>query len=130
MPASSFCEPNGHVKPATWNWFALADPEEPRPLFAFAGIWRKHQGPIKKDGPAVTLDVFSFMTTTPNEIVATVNHERMPVLLTTEEDHEKWLNGSVEEALGLVKPFRPELMTLVQAGYDKRDRVDGTASGS
>ncbi len=52
---------------------------EPRPLFAFAGIWRRHQGPIKKDDPAVVIDVFSFMTTAPNALVATVNHERMPV---------------------------------------------------
>ena len=98
MSASSFCEPNGELKPATWDWFTLADPEEPRPLFAFAGIWLRHQGPIKKDGPSITLDVFSFMTTTPNALETTVNHERMPVLLATEDDHEAWLNGSVEEA--------------------------------
>jgi putative SOS response-associated peptidase YedK len=114
VPASSFCEPNGKVKPATWSWFALSDAEEPRPLFAFAqlraralfyaGIWRRHRGPIKNDSPSVTLDVFSFMTTTPNALVETVNHERMPVLLATENDHEVWLNGSVEEALALVKP--------------------------
>lgn len=76
---------------------------EPRPLFAFAGIRRWNQGPIKKDGPALTLNVFSFMTTTPNALVATVNHERMPVLLATEDEHDVWLNGSVEEALSLVK---------------------------
>ena len=29
VPASSFCEPNGDVKPATWNWFALKDGGEP-----------------------------------------------------------------------------------------------------
>jgi putative SOS response-associated peptidase YedK len=45
VPASSFCEPNGDVKPATWNWFAL-NGDDQRPLFAFAGIWRTHQGPI------------------------------------------------------------------------------------
>ena len=22
VPASAFCEPDGNVKPATWNWFA------------------------------------------------------------------------------------------------------------
>jgi putative SOS response-associated peptidase YedK len=70
----------------------------------------------------MTLDVFSFMTTTPNALVAPVNHERMPVLLATEEDHEMWLNGSVEVALALVKPFPPERMRIVQTGYDKRDR--------
>jgi putative SOS response-associated peptidase YedK len=123
VPASSFCEPNGELKPATWNWFALNDPEEPRPLFAFAGIWRRHQGPIKKDGPPVTLDVFSFMTTMPNALVATVNHERMPVLLASDEEHDTWLNGSVEEALGLVKPFPADRMRTVQTGYDKMDRL-------
>jgi putative SOS response-associated peptidase YedK len=127
VPASSFCEPNGDVKPASWNWFALADPEEPRPLFAFAGIWRRHQGPIKKDGPSVTLDVFSFMTTTPNELVATINHERMPVLLATPDDHEMWLNGRVEEALTLVKPFPTDGMRIVQTGCDKRNWLDGAA---
>jgi putative SOS response-associated peptidase YedK len=124
VPASSFCEPNGDVRPATWHWFALADLDKPRPLFAFAGIWRRHQGPIKKDGPTVTLDVFSFMTTTPNALVATVNHERMPVLLATEGDHDAWLKGSVEEALALVKPFSPEHMRIVQTGYDKGDRLE------
>ena len=72
----------------------------------------------------MTLDVFSFMTTTPNALVATVNHERMPVLLASENDHEAWLNGSFEEALALVKPFPPEHMRIVQTGYDKRDRLD------
>lgn len=89
VPASSFCEPNGDVKPATWNWFAL-NGDDQRPLFAFAGIWRRHQGPIKKDGPSVTLDVFSFMTTTPNALVATVNHERMPVVITRRGSTGAW----------------------------------------
>ncbi len=42
--------------------------------------WRRHIGPIKKDGPSVELDVYSFMTTTLNALVGTINHERMPVL--------------------------------------------------
>ena len=79
VPVTCFAEPK-EVTPATWHWFAL-NGEEPRPLFAFAGIWRRHVGPIKKDGPPVELDVYSFMTTTPNELVGTINHERMPVLL-------------------------------------------------
>ena len=43
VPATSFCEPNGDVKPATWHWFALSGTDE-RPLFAFPGIWRRYQG--------------------------------------------------------------------------------------
>lgn len=120
VPVSSFCEPNADVKPATWNWFALAG-EDPRPLFAFAGLWRRHVGPIKKDGPSVELDVFSFMTTTPNALVETVNHERMPVLLASPEMKDQWMDGSDEEAFALCRPYPPEKMRLVQTGYEKKD---------
>ena len=82
VPATSFCEPNGDVKPATWHWFAI-NGSEPRPIFAFPGIWRRYQGPVRKDGPKVDLEVYSFLTTTPNKLVETINHERMPVLLTS-----------------------------------------------
>jgi putative SOS response-associated peptidase YedK len=43
VPSSSFCEPNGDVKPATWHWFSVKG-EDPRPLFAFPGIWRRYKG--------------------------------------------------------------------------------------
>lgn len=61
--------------------------------------------------------------------MATVNHERMPALLTTADEHEAWLNGSVEQAVALVKPIPPERMRIVQTGYDKRDRLDVTSAG-
>jgi putative SOS response-associated peptidase YedK len=120
VPVSSFCEPNSTVKPATWNWFALSG-DEPRPLFAFAGIWKRHVGPIKKDGEPVDIHVFSFMTTSPNALVATVNHERMPVLLTTSEMHDQWMEGTQQEAMELVKPYPVEHMRIVQTGFEKKD---------
>ena len=49
MPASSYCEPNGDVKPAAWHWFSISGDEE-RPLFAFPGIWKRYRGPLKKNG--------------------------------------------------------------------------------
>ena len=85
VPATSFCEPNGDVKPASWHWFALRGRDE-RPIFAFPGIWRRYQWPVRKDGPKVELEVYAFLTPTPNELVAIINHERMPVLLTREEE--------------------------------------------
>jgi putative SOS response-associated peptidase YedK len=42
VPASSFCEPNGDVKPATWHWFSVTGVDA-RPLFAFPGIWRRYK---------------------------------------------------------------------------------------
>jgi len=120
VPASSFCEPNGDVKPATWHWFAINGPD-PRPLFAFPGIWRRHKGPVKKDGPNVDIETYSFLTTTPNPLVATINHERMPVLLTREEEFDIWLRGSPDEAFALAREYSPDQMHIVQEGFDKED---------
>ncbi len=120
VPASSFCEPHGDVKPATWHWFALMG-DEPRPPFAFAGIWKRHRGPIRKDGAPVEIDVFSFLTTTPNPLVATVNHERMPVLLTSEAEHETWIRGTPGEAFALAREFDADRMHIVREGFEKQD---------
>ena len=104
MPASSFCEPNGDVKPATWHWFSLNGTDE-RPLLAFPGIWRRYKGPVKKDGPNVDIETYAFLTTTPNSLVFTINHERMPVLLTREDEFETWLRGSTDEAMALAREY-------------------------
>lgn len=120
VPASSVCEPRDGVKPATWHWFALKG-DEPRPLFAFAGIWQRWRGPIKKDGPNVEIDVYSFMTTQPNELTSSINHERSPVLLTTEEEREAWIAGSTKEALALVRPIAANRLRIVQSGLEKKD---------
>ena len=38
------------------------------------------------------------MTTEPNELTASINHERMPVLISDPADYETWLSGSTEDA--------------------------------
>ena len=120
VPASSFCEPNGDVKPATWHWFSL-NGQEPRPLFAFPGIWRRYRGPVKKDGPNVDLETYAFLTTTPNSLVSTINHERMPVILTHEKEFDTWLRASPEEALALAREYPADEMRIVQEGLEKED---------
>ena len=119
MPASSYCEPKGE-KPAVWHWFAL-NGDHDRPLFAFPGIWRSYIGPICKNGENVSQDVFAFLTTEPNELTTTINHERMPVLLSSDEDMETWLKGSTEEAFALARKFPADAMKIVQSGADKQD---------
>ncbi|MGE4341450.1 MAG: SOS response-associated peptidase [Pigmentiphaga sp.] len=119
VPASSYCEPDGKT-PATWYWFALQGDHD-RPLFAFPGIWRTHKGQIKKGGPDVQLETFSFMTTAPNALTETINHERMPVLLTSDDEFETWLSGSVDDAFSLVHSHDPAHMRIVQSGKEKKD---------
>ena len=123
VPVTSFAEPRD-VTPATWHWFAASGGES-RPLFAFAGVWRRHVGPIRKDGPSVELDVFAFLTTLPNERVAAINHERMPVLLFGPDAWDTWLDGSAEDARQLVATPPADAVREVQAGFDKLDLLGG-----
>jgi putative SOS response-associated peptidase YedK len=119
VPASSYCEPNGQ-RPATWYWFALKGDDE-RPLFAFPGIWQRWAGPVKKDGPPVSIETYAFMTTEPNVLTRSIHHERMPVLLSGEDQFETWLSGSPAEAFALAKSLDPALMRIVQSGKTKED---------
>jgi putative SOS response-associated peptidase YedK len=119
VPASSYCEPNAE-KPVKWFWFAV-NGQSDRELFAFPGIWQRWKGPVKKDGPSLELDVYSFMTTAPNALTDSINHERMPVLLSGEDQFETWLTGRPEEAFKLARSFDPTRMRIVQSGKDKED---------
>ena len=119
VPASSYCEPKGE-KPATWHWFAL-NGEEQRPLFAFPGVWTKYKGPLKKNGETVEQEVFAFMTTEPNKLTSSINHERMPVLMSDPADFETWLSAPPQEAFKLARSYAAEQMRIVQSGSDRED---------
>jgi len=119
VPVTAFCEPD-EGKPARWHWFALKGDDD-RPLFAFAGLFRQWKGPIKKEGPHVDIEVFSFMTTLPNALTSTINHERSPVLLTNETEFATWLDGTPEEAFRLIKASDAGRMQIVQSGFEKKD---------
>jgi putative SOS response-associated peptidase YedK len=101
VPANSFAEYAPEVNPATKKkdvvWFAL---NENRPLFAFAGIWTMFNGdrgtrskPIP--GPH---QVYGFLTTAPNAIVAPIHPKAMPVILTTRKEHDVRMRAPWDEA--------------------------------
>ena len=69
------------------------------------------------------MEVYSFLTTTPNPLVETINHERMPVLLTTEDEFSTWLRAEPAEAMALARQFPPESMRIVQEGFEKEDQL-------
>ena len=75
------------------------------------------------------IEVFSFLTTTPNALTASINHERMPVLLTSEQDFDTWMLGSPEEAFSLVRPYPEAGMRIAGEGLDRRDVVGATLTG-
>ncbi|MTD93109.1 SOS response-associated peptidase [Hyphomicrobium sp. xq] len=122
VPASSYCEPKGE-KPATWHWFAV-NGDEQRPLFAFPGVWTRYRGPLKKGGENVDQEVFAFMTTEPNALTASINHERMPVLITDPADFETWLSGSPDQAFALARSYAADQMQIVQSGADQEDLLN------
>lgn len=74
--------------------------------FAFAGLWESWRQP---DGDM--LHTCTIITTTPNDLVATV-HDRMPVILTPEAE-EMWLDTSIRDSAllrSLLAPYPTEEM--------------------
>ena len=103
VPASSFCEWTD-FSPKTPHWFALKR-DEPRPVFAFAGVWRAWRGERKGvDGEHL---LFSFLTTAANPIVRPIHAKAMPVIL-TEGAWDRWLGEPIETAIELQRPAAPE----------------------
>jgi putative SOS response-associated peptidase YedK len=75
-----FCEYADTKPRKTPMWFALG---EDRPLFGFAGLWTPWRG---MRGPKSALidgkhEVFGFLTTEANAIVAPIHPKAMPVIL-------------------------------------------------
>ena len=120
VPATSFCEYADTKPRKTPIWFAL-DPG--RPLFAFAGIftpWRGARGP--KSAPIEgDHELFGFLTTDANAVVAPIHPKAMPVILTTPDDVRLWLNADPLKALELQRPAPDGALTIVASG-EKEDR--------
>ncbi|WP_348639627.1 SOS response-associated peptidase [Mesorhizobium sp. GR13] len=115
VPFTSFAEPDPASKiegERTPNaWFSI---DESRPLAWFAGIWVPQWESVRKvrDG-LETLDLYGFLTTDPNGVVAPVHQKAMPVILTTQEEVETWLTAPWSEAKGLQRPLPESLLQRV-----------------
>lgn len=107
VPVTRFAEPDPKSKQdgaRTPNaWFAR---DESEPLMFFAGIWVPAWTSVRKvkEGE-VTTDLFAFLTTEPNAVVAPIHEKAMPVLLTEIDEIEAWLSASWGEAKVLQRPL-------------------------
>jgi putative SOS response-associated peptidase YedK len=68
------------------------------------------------------MGVFAFLTTEPNAVVGPVHEKAMPVILTSREARETWMQGSLEEALALQGPAPNDALRIVATGSKKDSR--------
>ena len=111
IPADGFYEWQRHGRSKQPYFFQMKD-EAP---FAFAGIWDQWQS------GDLSITSCAIITTTPNELLATI-HDRMPVIL-DDEAQDSWLrgNGRPAELKEILVPFPGSMMK----SFPVSSRVNG-----
>jgi putative SOS response-associated peptidase YedK len=120
VPFTRFAEPDPASKiegGRTPNaWFESTGDD---PLMFFAGAWVKDWTSVRKvkDG-LVTTDLFAFLTTEPNGVVAPIHQKAMPVILTSSDEVETWLTAPWEDARALQRPLPDHLLKIAPVADD------------
>ena len=90
------------------------------PIFGFAGL-----NDIRRNPAGTTLQTYTIITTTPNELMAPI-HNRMPVIL-KQDDEMRWLSRDVlpaEEVQRILAPYPSDGMEAYPVS-ERVNRTDG-----
>ena len=74
-------------------------------------------------------ELFGFLTTEPNAIVAPIHPKAMPVILTTPAEIDLWLLADASKALELQRPLADDALQIVASG-EKEDGARQDAAPS
>jgi putative SOS response-associated peptidase YedK len=100
-------------------WFAKSElASSSPPLAALVGTWRSWIGVRGTNADPVEGEhlLHSFLTSEPNSVVRPIHPMAMPVILTTPEKYDVWLNAPTEEVLKFQTPLPNEMLQIVAEG--------------
>lgn len=78
------------------------------------GLWVRDWECVRKVKEGlIRCDLFAFLTTEPNAVVAPIHPKALPVILSSEVEVERWLSAPWEEAKGLQRPMSDSDLILL-----------------
>ena len=92
-----------------------------------AGLWARWRGVRGPKGAPVEGEhqLFGFLTTEANATVAPIHPKAMPVILTTPDEFDRWLEADTLDALKLQRPLPGDALRIVAKG-EKEDPPAGS----
>ena len=116
IPLTEFCEWTldkhdlGDGKPPLKGemWFSVTD----QPIFAVAGFWQQTNHGAN----------FAMVTCDPNELVAHI-HPKAMIAILEEENWDRWLQGSYQDAVALQQPYDADRMQMRGPVFPTRTSV-------